>query len=106
MEASDLLGQMSTFSAGFIITSLLAWALGVIAHFTKKCLREDVGFVQYWMEHKSSSVASLTTGLISLFTILIYYPNPDLLTLFSAGYIMDSIVNKPTNKRASNVKVA
>jgi len=91
----NLLGYASDLSFTNILISLLAWAVGVIAHFTKKCVREKVGFVQYWLEHKPSSVASLTTGLISLATILIYFPNPDLLTIFSAGYITDSVMNKP-----------
>lgn len=92
---TNLLGYASELSGTDFMLSFLAWALGVVAHFTKKCVREKVGFVQYWMEHKPSSVASLTTGLISLASILIYFPNPDLVTIFSAGYIADSVMNKP-----------
>lgn len=92
---SSLLGYAANLSGAELAFSFIAWVLGVTSHFLKKCVREKVGFVQYWMEHKPSSIASLITGLMSLATILIYFPNPDLITVFSAGYITDSVVNKP-----------
>lgn len=98
ITAESLLGYLPDYSMWYIILSLLCWASGVGAHFLKRCWLEKIGFKDYWVSHVEASIASIIAGLVVYLITLITSGNANLITFFTIGYILDSVINKTENR--------
>lgn len=98
IESETLLGFLPYYSFGYIILSLACWFGGVAAHFLKRCYMEDMAIVDYWKSKPYASVSSIVAGLVVYLITLITSGNANLITFFTIGYILDSVINR-TEKR-------
>lgn len=88
-----LLGFLPYHSPLFLFFGGLCVGAGILIHFYKKVVREKITFKQYWLHNKRSSIQSIAGAAFAYLLILIQHPNPDIITLLGAGYIMDSVLN-------------
>ena len=76
-----------------IALAALMWLMGLASHYLKKCIREKIGFKEYWTSHPNESVLSVVGGIAALI-VLLNAGETDLFVFFGAGYIADSLINK------------
>ena len=95
----SLLGYITDYSWAYLALAVLAWMSGVVAHYVKKCKRDDICFRDYWMSHMDASVSSIVVGLIALITTLVNEPNASIITYFGIGYAIDSMINKAESRK-------
>ena len=75
------------------VVCVLFWVSGIITNASRRMKKQSMSFKQYWTVDWAHSLTSL---LISIALLILFFVNKQnsVFMYFSAGYIIDSLINK------------
>lgn len=75
--------------------NLIVLEVGILAHFFKKCYKDEIPLRDYWLAHKQSSIMAVAAAHGSYFALVVGAPEQlTIVAVFSIGWVLDSAVNK------------